>query len=123
MSMDAYFQKVRVVAHQLAIASKLVDEDDLVLYILRGLPAEYLAFKISMETQKEPISLNELYGLLLMQEANQKGHNDEFLRIMFSWGTMSDNILIVVEENLYTKTEIFKAKKDQYVRFVRRQGM
>ncbi|KAF3780954.1 hypothetical protein EJ110_NYTH37991 [Nymphaea thermarum] len=79
MSMDAYFQKVRVIAHQLAIASKPIDEDDLVLYILRGLPVEYLAFKISMETRKEPVSLNELYGLLLMQEANQKSHDDDFL--------------------------------------------
>ncbi|KAF3776583.1 hypothetical protein EJ110_NYTH47891 [Nymphaea thermarum] len=77
--MDAYFQKVRVIAHQLAIASKPIDEDDLVLYILRGLPVEYLAFKISLETRKEPVSLNELYSLLLMQEANQKNHKDEFL--------------------------------------------
>ncbi|KAF3778723.1 hypothetical protein EJ110_NYTH40256 [Nymphaea thermarum] len=63
--MDVYINKAKAIAHQLAIASKPVDKDDLVFQILRGLPSEYLAFK-------DPVSLNELHGLLLIREDNLK---------------------------------------------------
>uniref|UniRef100_A0A5K1BAT7 Retrovirus-related Pol polyprotein from transposon TNT 1-94-like beta-barrel domain-containing protein n=1 Tax=Nymphaea colorata TaxID=210225 RepID=A0A5K1BAT7_9MAGN len=70
--MDVYINKAKAIAHQLAIASKPVDEDDLILQILRGLPSEYLYFNVSMETRKDSVSLNELHGFLLIQEANLK---------------------------------------------------
>nr|VVW53608.1 unnamed protein product [Nymphaea colorata] len=61
LSKEAYVHKAKMIAHQLATTSKPVDEDDLVLYILNGLPSEYVAFRTRIETRKEAITLNELH--------------------------------------------------------------
>ncbi|KAF3771637.1 hypothetical protein EJ110_NYTH59938 [Nymphaea thermarum] len=72
LTMDDYFYKAKMLAHQLAVASKLVQEDDLIMHILRGLPREYSAFKTSLTTRADPISLSDLHGLLLTQETQLK---------------------------------------------------
>ncbi|KAF3775003.1 hypothetical protein EJ110_NYTH51622 [Nymphaea thermarum] len=52
------------------MASKLVDEEDLVMNIISGLPTdEYGTLKVSLRTRVEPINLEELYSLLLIQES------------------------------------------------------
>ncbi|KAF3788094.1 hypothetical protein EJ110_NYTH21747 [Nymphaea thermarum] len=69
-SITTYFHKAKGVAHQLAMASKPVDEEDLVMNIIFGLPTdEYGTLKVSLRTRVEPINLKELYSLLLIQES------------------------------------------------------
>ncbi|KAF3792836.1 Retrovirus-related Pol polyprotein from transposon TNT 1-94 [Nymphaea thermarum] len=69
-SITAYFHKAKGIAHQLAMASKPVDEEDLVMNIFSGLPAEeYGTLKTSLRTRVDPINLEELYSLLLIQES------------------------------------------------------
>ncbi|KAF3788098.1 hypothetical protein EJ110_NYTH21615 [Nymphaea thermarum] len=69
-SITAYFHKAKGIAHQLAMASKLVDEEDLVMNIIFGLPThEYGTLKVSLCTRVKPINLVELYSFLLIQES------------------------------------------------------
>ncbi|KAF3777781.1 hypothetical protein EJ110_NYTH37491 [Nymphaea thermarum] len=69
-SITTYFHKAKGVAHQLVMASKPVDEEDLVMNIISGLPTdEYGTLKVSLRTRVEPINLEELYSLLLIQES------------------------------------------------------
>ncbi|OVA06304.1 hypothetical protein BVC80_8889g19 [Macleaya cordata] len=58
-----YFNKAKRIAHQLAQASKPVDDDDLRMFILAGLPLEYGPFKASLSTRMESISSNDLLSL------------------------------------------------------------
>ncbi|KAF3773096.1 hypothetical protein EJ110_NYTH56177 [Nymphaea thermarum] len=61
------------------MASKPVDEEDLVMNILSGPPTdEYGTLKVSLRTRVNPINLEELYSLLLIQESeNSKPGNLE----------------------------------------------
>ncbi|KAF3777298.1 hypothetical protein EJ110_NYTH46073 [Nymphaea thermarum] len=61
------------------MASKPVDEEDLVMNIISGLPTdEYGTLKVSLRTRVEPINLEELYSLLLIQESEiSKSRNVE----------------------------------------------
>uniref|UniRef100_A0A5K1BKM3 Retrotransposon gag domain-containing protein n=1 Tax=Nymphaea colorata TaxID=210225 RepID=A0A5K1BKM3_9MAGN len=69
-SITAYFHKAKGVAHQLAMASKAVDVEDLVMNILSGLPTDkYGTLKVSLRTRVDPINLEKLYSLLLIQES------------------------------------------------------
>ena len=58
--------------HQLAIAGKPIQEEDLILYILQGYPHEYDSFGVSISTRSESalIKLSELHNLLLSQKAH-----------------------------------------------------
>ncbi|KAF3781847.1 hypothetical protein EJ110_NYTH34015 [Nymphaea thermarum] len=69
-SITTYFHKAKGLAHQLAMSSKPVDEEDLVMNILSGLPTdEYGTLEASLCTCVDPINLEELYSLFLSQES------------------------------------------------------
>ncbi|KAF3785936.1 hypothetical protein EJ110_NYTH19181 [Nymphaea thermarum] len=60
-STDELIQKATMIGHQLSMAEKPVAEDDLVLHVLRAPPHEYNAFKTSIATRSDPLSLTDLY--------------------------------------------------------------
>uniref|UniRef100_A0A5K0V5S1 Retrotransposon Copia-like N-terminal domain-containing protein n=1 Tax=Nymphaea colorata TaxID=210225 RepID=A0A5K0V5S1_9MAGN len=72
LTMDDYFYKAKMLAHQLAVASKPVEGEYLIMHILRGLLQEYSTFKTSLITRVDPISLSDLHSLLLTQETQFK---------------------------------------------------
>ncbi|KAL0923945.1 hypothetical protein M5K25_004732 [Dendrobium thyrsiflorum] len=47
-----------------------VDVEDIILYMLAGLPSTYQSFKTAIHTQLHPISLDDLYALLCSEELN-----------------------------------------------------
>ncbi|PKU67864.1 Retrovirus-related Pol polyprotein from transposon TNT 1-94 [Dendrobium catenatum] len=51
-------------------AGSNIEDEDIVLYTLNGLPASYNAFKIAIRTKKLTIHLDELYSLLCSEEVN-----------------------------------------------------
>ncbi|KAF8391616.1 hypothetical protein HHK36_023922 [Tetracentron sinense] len=63
-----YFQRAKTLAHQLAAAARPIQDEDLLLYILGGLPSEYGPFRTSISTRVESISLADLLGFLLTEE-------------------------------------------------------
>ena len=62
--MEDCLQKIRDIANELALASNPVDDEDLVLIALRGLPDEYDAFTITIRNRPSPILMEELTSLL-----------------------------------------------------------
>ncbi|KAF3787113.1 Retrovirus-related Pol polyprotein from transposon TNT 1-94 [Nymphaea thermarum] len=68
-SISQFVQKARSIAHHLKVAGKKVEEEDLILHILRGLPPQYEAMRASISIRKDPVSMTELLSLLLSHEA------------------------------------------------------
>ncbi|XP_020691954.1 uncharacterized protein LOC110106395 [Dendrobium catenatum] len=68
--MSQYLQEIKTLVDNIAAAGSTVDTEDIILYILNGLPAAYQAFKTSIRTMIQPISLDNLYSLLLSEEIN-----------------------------------------------------
>lgn len=67
-SMVEYLQKMKTCADNLAVSAHPITDDDLVLYILRGLGQEYDVVVVLVTNRVELISLVGLHGLLLSQE-------------------------------------------------------
>ncbi|XP_020684913.1 uncharacterized protein LOC110101379 [Dendrobium catenatum] len=61
-------QKIKSLVDQIVAADSTVDIEDIILYILNGLPPTYQSFKTSIRTMLNPISLDQLYPLLLSEE-------------------------------------------------------
>ncbi|XP_028095342.1 uncharacterized protein LOC114295310 [Camellia sinensis] len=62
--MDTYLTQIKSIADQLVLAASPIDDKDLVLLILNGLPDEYNASKTAIRTRVETISIGELCSLL-----------------------------------------------------------
>ncbi|PKU73263.1 Retrovirus-related Pol polyprotein from transposon TNT 1-94 [Dendrobium catenatum] len=69
-SMTQYLAQVKTLVDNIAAAGSHVDTEDILMYILNGLPASYNFFKSSVRTSLLPISLETLYSLLCSEEIN-----------------------------------------------------
>lgn len=67
-SMSDYLQKIESITDTLVVVSAPIDEEDLVLYILNGLPPEYNAFKTVVRTRLQSVPVSKLQELLLIEE-------------------------------------------------------
>ncbi|KAI0488976.1 hypothetical protein KFK09_028817 [Dendrobium nobile] len=65
-----YLTKIKVLVDQISASVSSVDNEDVILYILNGLPQSYQSFKTAIRTMLNPISLDQLYPLLLSEEIN-----------------------------------------------------
>ncbi|KAI4332160.1 hypothetical protein L6164_017090 [Bauhinia variegata] len=68
LSILEYVEKKRQLADTLAAIQNPIPEDDLVNCILYGLDADYRAFHIAITTRRDPITVDELLGMLLQEE-------------------------------------------------------
>ncbi|CAL9029450.1 unnamed protein product [Prunus brigantina] len=68
-SMTTYLHSIKEIADGLAAAGQSLSESDIVAYVLGGLPEEYDPLVTSIETHLEPVTSDELHGLLLSREA------------------------------------------------------
>ncbi|KAI0493655.1 hypothetical protein KFK09_023776 [Dendrobium nobile] len=69
-TMTQYLMEIKSLVDQIAAVGSVIDTEDIILYILNGLPGSYQAFKTSIRTMLTPISLDNLYPLLLSEEVN-----------------------------------------------------
>ncbi|PKU67628.1 Retrovirus-related Pol polyprotein from transposon TNT 1-94 [Dendrobium catenatum] len=82
-TMQQYLDHIKKLVDNIAAAGSTVDTEDIVLYILNGLPASYNSFKTEIRTSLQPISLDDLYSLLSSEEINlqhqllQESHQSE----------------------------------------------
>lgn len=67
-TVSEYIQRIKHISDSLAAVSNPIDDDDLILYTLNGLPSEFGPFKTSIRTRSSPISIEELHVLLLCEE-------------------------------------------------------
>ena len=76
MTMEAYFNKIRKIKDELAAAGKLVDDDEVVSYILNGLDFDYNPIVSTILGRAEPISLSDLYSQLLSYDLRMEMYQD-----------------------------------------------
>ncbi|XP_047335775.1 uncharacterized protein LOC124939337 [Impatiens glandulifera] len=67
-SMNEYLQSIKSIADSLAVIGEGVSELDLFTHTLSGLGPEYEALVVAVTTRFEPVSVEELTGLLLNHE-------------------------------------------------------
>ncbi|KAL0904327.1 hypothetical protein M5K25_026419 [Dendrobium thyrsiflorum] len=70
LTMQQYLNNIKTLVDNIAAAGLKIDAEDILLYTLNGLPPSYKAFKTSIRTKVSPISLENLYSLLLSEEIN-----------------------------------------------------
>lgn len=66
--MKKYLAKIQNLTDQLALASEIVSQADIVMHIINGLPSEYGVLATIVRAQSNPISVASLTGLLLAEE-------------------------------------------------------
>ncbi|KAJ8622023.1 hypothetical protein MRB53_030552 [Persea americana] len=70
LSIDEYVKKIKHIVDSLATVCSPVDDEDIIIYTLNGLPPEYGSFRTSIRTRSAPILLEELHVLLQCEELN-----------------------------------------------------
>lgn len=65
-----YLIEIKIVIDHIASFRPTVDVEDIIFYTINGLPSTYNAFKIVIHTKLTPISLEDLYSLLINKEIN-----------------------------------------------------
>ncbi|KAI0528816.1 hypothetical protein KFK09_001359 [Dendrobium nobile] len=68
LTMVQYLNEVKTLVDQIAAAGGHIEEEDIILYILRGLPPQYQSFKTSIRTMTQPLNLDQLYSFLITEE-------------------------------------------------------
>jgi hypothetical protein len=65
MTMAQYFTKMKGLADELATSGKILEDVEIISYILNVLDSDYTPFVSSIMSRLEPISVNELYAQAL----------------------------------------------------------
>ncbi|KAI0499908.1 hypothetical protein KFK09_018116 [Dendrobium nobile] len=60
LTMTQYLSDIKIIVDQIAAAGSSVDTEDIIHYILNGLPGSYQSFKTVIRTMLNPISLDQL---------------------------------------------------------------
>lgn len=68
--MTQYLSEIKILMDQIVVVESIVNNEDITLYILNGLPPSYQSFKTDTRIMLTPISLDQLYPLLLSKEIN-----------------------------------------------------
>ncbi|PKU87036.1 Retrovirus-related Pol polyprotein from transposon TNT 1-94 [Dendrobium catenatum] len=68
--MTDYLSEIKNIVDQIASAGSVIDGEDVIHYILNGLPQPYQSFKSAIRTYPLPLSLDQIYPLLLSEEIN-----------------------------------------------------
>ncbi|XP_020672726.2 uncharacterized protein LOC110092497 [Dendrobium catenatum] len=63
LSMSQYLTEIKKIVDSIASAGSSVDPEDVMIYILNGLPPSYLPFTTSIRTMQSSLSLGSLYAL------------------------------------------------------------
>lgn len=69
-TMTQYLTVIKMLVDNIAIVRAKFDIEDIILYTLFRLPPQYKSFKMAICTKLTPISLEDLYSLLISEEIN-----------------------------------------------------
>lgn len=87
-TMEEFLCQIQEIAEQLSLASAPIDDEDLVLITLNGLPDEFDAFKTTIRARSESITMQELCSLLCSEaihvEAKAKKSVSSDLNVAFA---------------------------------------
>ncbi|XP_020675498.1 uncharacterized protein LOC110094576 [Dendrobium catenatum] len=73
-TMIQYLTTIKTLVDQIADAGSTIESEDIIMYILNGLPQQYQAFKTTIRTMQSSSSLDNFYSLLISEEIHV--HND-----------------------------------------------
>ncbi|XP_020700290.1 uncharacterized protein LOC110112414 [Dendrobium catenatum] len=68
LSMIQYLTEIKKQVDQIASAGSTIDSEDIILYIMNGLPPTYQSFKTYIRNSPHPIRLENLYAMLISEE-------------------------------------------------------
>ncbi|KAI0501904.1 hypothetical protein KFK09_016849 [Dendrobium nobile] len=68
LTMQQYLAQVKNIVDNIAASGTKIDLEDIVLYILNGLPPTYKSFKTYIRSSSLPADLDALYSLLITEE-------------------------------------------------------
>lgn len=74
-SIHAYVQRIEEIRDKLTGFGVVIDDAEMMLHAMRGLPTEYNPFRVSTAMRDEPLSLDGYYVLLLEEEAALRARN------------------------------------------------
>ncbi|KAI0519423.1 hypothetical protein KFK09_006870 [Dendrobium nobile] len=79
LTMQHYLSQIKNIGDNITAAGSKIDPEDIVLYILNGLPSNYNSFKTAVRTSPLPADLDKLYSLLCSKEihVNQDIQKDQ----------------------------------------------
>ncbi|XP_020691538.1 uncharacterized protein LOC110106116 [Dendrobium catenatum] len=69
-SMMQYLSEIKSKVDVIGSAGAPLSSDDIIMYTLNGLPPAYQGFKTAIQTNLNPISLDDFYSLLCCEELN-----------------------------------------------------
>ncbi|PKU68164.1 Retrovirus-related Pol polyprotein from transposon TNT 1-94 [Dendrobium catenatum] len=78
MSMTDYLTEVKKIVDQIASAGSSIDSEDIIIYILNGLPPAYQSFTTTIRTMQGTMTLDNLYALLISEEIHLKSSAIKF---------------------------------------------
>ncbi len=84
-----YFQKMRSLSDNLAVVGQPISSNALITCIFAGLGQKYDPFVTFVQTRVDPLSLDELYGLLLTHEQRLEQHLTIATDLSFSTANMA----------------------------------
>ncbi|KAA8532888.1 hypothetical protein F0562_032995 [Nyssa sinensis] len=76
-SIDSYIQKIKEIRDKLHSVSVKIEDEDLLICTLNGLPQNYDAFATSIRTRSDPITFEELQVLLKAEENSKERHSKQ----------------------------------------------
>ncbi|XP_020690808.1 uncharacterized protein LOC110105589 [Dendrobium catenatum] len=80
MSMIQYLTEIKKIVDQISSVGSTVDPEDVMIYILNGLPPSYQSFTTTIRTMQTSLTLDNLYALLISEEIHLKSAALNFLQ-------------------------------------------
>ncbi|KAI0488628.1 hypothetical protein KFK09_028467 [Dendrobium nobile] len=80
LTMTQYLTEIKKIVDQISSAGSSVDPEDVIIYILNGLPPAYQSFTTTIRTLQSTMTLDNLYALLIIEELHLKSSALKFAR-------------------------------------------
>ncbi|PKU65158.1 Retrovirus-related Pol polyprotein from transposon TNT 1-94 [Dendrobium catenatum] len=78
LSMQDYLMEIKKTVDLIISAGCNLDNEDIILHILNGLPPPYQSFKTAVRTLQTPLSLDNLYAMLISEEIHLRQDSQRF---------------------------------------------
>uniref|UniRef100_A0A2N9FVX0 Uncharacterized protein n=1 Tax=Fagus sylvatica TaxID=28930 RepID=A0A2N9FVX0_FAGSY len=94
-----YLQRIKESRDKLAAVGTVVDDEDLLHIVLKGLPSEYESFSTAMLTKSDPVSFEELHVLMITQEellksSQENSKENSIMAMAANKGTPTSNPML-----------------------------
>jgi hypothetical protein len=94
-----YLQRIKESRDKIAAVGTVVDDEDLLHIVLKGLPSKYESFSTAMLTKSDPVSFEELHILMITQEellksSQENSKENSIMAMAANKGTSTSNPML-----------------------------